>query len=214
MADTGRRERNKQEKRERILDAASALFAEHGYARVTTQRVADRADVAAGTLFRYAATKSELLLMATNARVSDALAAGEAAARDEDDGVRAVIALVGPLLAQSRESAENTAVYQREVMFGAEGAYRREALALVEGFVTAIGAALETAWSRDHPRAATPGSRAAAEAVFASVHVAILTAARPDLVTDPLADDLAAQVALIVRGYLAAPTPARKGATT
>ncbi|MGP3708967.1 helix-turn-helix domain-containing protein [Gordonia paraffinivorans] len=39
---------------------------ERGFSAVTTQEVSARAGVAAGTLFRYAATKSELLLMVYN----------------------------------------------------------------------------------------------------------------------------------------------------
>ena len=46
---TGRRELAKQEKRERILAAARELFARHGVGGVTTQQIADRADVAIGT---------------------------------------------------------------------------------------------------------------------------------------------------------------------
>ena len=45
----GRRERNKLEKQTRIFDAAAELFAEKGYSAVTTQEIADRADVAGGT---------------------------------------------------------------------------------------------------------------------------------------------------------------------
>ena len=40
------RERAKEDKRERIMAAARELFAEHGVSGVTTQQVADRADVA------------------------------------------------------------------------------------------------------------------------------------------------------------------------
>ncbi len=63
---TGRRERNKEAKQARIFAAAAGLFAEHGYATVTTQQIAERADVANGTLFRYASNKAELLLMVCN----------------------------------------------------------------------------------------------------------------------------------------------------
>ena len=59
----GRRERAKRDKRERIMAAARELFAERGVSGVTTQQVADRADVAIGTLYRYVATKAEFLIM-------------------------------------------------------------------------------------------------------------------------------------------------------
>jgi AcrR family transcriptional regulator len=59
----GHRERARQDKRERIMAAARELFAERGVSGVTTQQIADRADVAIGTLYRYAATKAESLIM-------------------------------------------------------------------------------------------------------------------------------------------------------
>jgi AcrR family transcriptional regulator len=75
-ASIGRRERNKREKRERILDAARDLFAEFGVGAVTTQQVAERADVAVGTLFRYASTKAELLIMVQNEKFAEAIDEG------------------------------------------------------------------------------------------------------------------------------------------
>jgi AcrR family transcriptional regulator len=57
----GRRERNKQQKLDRITAAASELFAEYGVEEVTTQQIADKADIGTGTLFLYAKTKGELL---------------------------------------------------------------------------------------------------------------------------------------------------------
>jgi AcrR family transcriptional regulator len=62
----GRRERAKKDKRERIMTAARELFAENGVSGVTTQQIADQADVAIGTLYRYACTKAELLIMVQN----------------------------------------------------------------------------------------------------------------------------------------------------
>lgn len=62
-AETGRRERNKQEKRARIIAAAKELFGRKGFADTTTQEIAERADIGTGTLFLYAKSKEELLVM-------------------------------------------------------------------------------------------------------------------------------------------------------
>jgi len=59
----GRRERNKQQKLDRIVTAARALFYAQGYKKTTTQQIAHAAQVASGTLFLYAKTKEELLLL-------------------------------------------------------------------------------------------------------------------------------------------------------
>lgn len=59
----GRRERNKREKLERIIDAARHLFHAQGYDNTTTQKIADAAGIAAGTLFLYAKSKEDLLIL-------------------------------------------------------------------------------------------------------------------------------------------------------
>jgi len=59
----GRRERNKQEKLKRIVAAARALFRDKGFAETTTQQIAEVADIGTGTLFLYARSKEDLLVM-------------------------------------------------------------------------------------------------------------------------------------------------------
>jgi AcrR family transcriptional regulator len=58
-----RREHNKLEKRGRIIAAARALFTHKGFEATTTQAIAEAAGVAAGTLFLYAKTKDDLLIL-------------------------------------------------------------------------------------------------------------------------------------------------------
>jgi AcrR family transcriptional regulator len=59
----GRRERNKLEKRARIVAAARRLFGEKGFQETTTQEIAEAADIGIGTLFLYARSKEDLLVM-------------------------------------------------------------------------------------------------------------------------------------------------------
>jgi AcrR family transcriptional regulator len=58
----GRREQNKAEKWERIVDAAAKLFAERGYEGTTTTEVARAAGIGTGSLFLYVPTKEHLLV--------------------------------------------------------------------------------------------------------------------------------------------------------
>ena len=62
-ATPGRRERNKLEKRARIVAAARDLFQRQGFADTATQQIAEAADIGTGTLFLYARTKEDLLVM-------------------------------------------------------------------------------------------------------------------------------------------------------
>lgn len=46
---------------ERILDAATRVLATHGYAQMSTNRVADEAEVSIGSLYRYFGDKDEII---------------------------------------------------------------------------------------------------------------------------------------------------------
>ncbi len=59
----GQREQNKLEKRGRIIAAARALFTHKGFEATTSQEIADAAGVASGTVFTYAKTKDDLLIL-------------------------------------------------------------------------------------------------------------------------------------------------------
>lgn len=72
----GRRERKKMETRARISEAAFALFAERGYEATTVEAIAERADVAKGTVFNYFPQKRAFLSAIADAwsrRITDEL---------------------------------------------------------------------------------------------------------------------------------------------
>lgn len=156
----GRRERAKADKRARILAAALALFEERGFERTSMSEVARLADVAQGTVFQYAATKAELLMMvaealwgaheqANTAPPRSAPAAGETAAQ--------IAALISPFVAAMRRWPEPTTWVAREILFGADMdmPHRQRVLGRVEGLEEQIAARL-----RDD-RAGAPGAAAA-----------------------------------------------------
>ena len=129
----GRRERAKQDKPERIMAAARELFAEHGRQRGHDAQVADRADVAIGTLYLHASTKAELLIMVQNekfaAAIDDGLAAAGVAARQGP--LEGAVALITPVVVCVREQIENGRAYLHELVFGDPAEpYRREGLTL------------------------------------------------------------------------------------
>lgn len=114
----GRRERNKQAKLDRIVTAATELFSRRNVDDVTTQEIADKADIGAGTLFLYVKSKGDLLLLVQNARYSAAFERGLAAAEEAKNAVDAVIALATPIVECNRAPIENGHTYLREMMFG------------------------------------------------------------------------------------------------
>ena len=118
MVAVSRREQNKEQKKERILAAASELFVNKGVDEVTTQEIADAANIGAGTLFLYAKNKGELLLMVQNAHYSDALAQGVAAAEKQTNPVEIIMAIVSPIAVCNRAHVGNGRAYLKEMLFG------------------------------------------------------------------------------------------------
>lgn len=204
-----RRTRNMQEKQQRIFTAARDLFEERGFAAVSTHAVSERADVAAGTLFRYAATKGELLLMVYNEEMKDTLRAARRAAARHDSADDAIAAAILPLLDRADVTPENSLVYQRELLFGTPGEkYRDEGLALVTELETWIARRLDAAAQSRGLSPDTSRADVAAAAIFASAALAISrtsTGAHP--ARDPRAD-LTAQIRLLADGYLTGLLPA------
>lgn len=135
----GRRERNKAEKRDRIFAAAADLFENRGFDCVTTAEIAAAADVGAGTLFRYAASKGELLLMVLNDRLREQPPIPTGLGIEDS-----VCLAIDPLLDVAIGHPQNFAAYQREVMFGPVGDHRTEALAGIIDLERRVGALLRS----------------------------------------------------------------------
>ena len=135
-----RRDRNKAAKREAIARAAARLFAERGYAATTTLQVAAEADVAEGTLFRYAGTKPELLLMVINEHLRPLVDLSVDA--QANDPVDEILLLLGPLISLAESQPDNAAPFLREVLFGEDGPERDESLAIVDRMIARIGTIL------------------------------------------------------------------------
>ncbi|MEV0545089.1 TetR/AcrR family transcriptional regulator [Nocardia salmonicida] len=140
----GRRERNKQQKLDRITAAAQELFAERGVDEVTTQEIADKADIGAGTLFLYVKNKGELLLLVQNATYTEALARGTSATANIPDVLDAVMAIVRSIVECNRKQIDNGRTYLREIVFGdSEEPHHRDALVLTLQTEAAIAEVLQ-----------------------------------------------------------------------
>jgi AcrR family transcriptional regulator len=192
---SGRRERNKRQKRERILAAARDLFAEFGVGAVTTQQVAERADVAIGTLFRYASTKAELLIMVQNEKFAIAIDEGLAATQRAPSDLGALVALIRPVVACIRAQPENGHAYLRELMSGDPAEpYRREGLALSARLEAGVGEILVR-------KAGTSPADAArlARVVTAVIHLSTTAAVYQDRSDAEVLADIHDQAAAILR---------------
>jgi AcrR family transcriptional regulator len=190
----GRRERNKQQKLDRITAAASELFAEHGVEEVTTQQIADKADIGTGTLFLYAKTKGELLLLVQNAHYAEALERGRADAETIPDALDAVMALVRPIVECNRTQVDNGRTYLREMVFGdPTEPHHSEALSIVAQTEEAIAAVLGSDGLAGAGDAATT-ARIVSAIMFVSMAASVNAASS----TDAIVQDIRTQTTLLV----------------
>ena len=72
----GLRDRQKQERERRIVQAAEKLFARRGYAEVAMEDVAARSSLAVGTIYNYFPSKSALLLAIVRRETESLVARG------------------------------------------------------------------------------------------------------------------------------------------
>jgi len=190
----GRRERNKLDKLARITAAAGELFATRGVDDVTTQEIADRADIGAGTLFLYAKTKGELLLLVQNSTYAGALERGRADAVAAEGVLAGVLAVVRPVVECNRKQVDNGRTYLREIVFGdPEEPHHREALTLTTQTEQLVAEVI----ARDRrvaPEAAATLAHVVSAIMFVSM-AASLNAARS---VDEIIDEITAQVSLIL----------------
>ena len=77
------RQRHTDRTRDAIVTAAFELFASKGYAETTIDEIAERADVASRTFFRYFPAKEAVLFHGTDDQVADAVAKLRARPADE-----------------------------------------------------------------------------------------------------------------------------------
>jgi AcrR family transcriptional regulator len=190
----GRRERNKQQKLDRITAAASELLAEHGIEDVTTQQIADKADIGTGTLFLYAKTKGELLLLVQNAHYAEALQQGRADAETTPDILDAVLAIVRPIVECNRVQVDNGRTYLREMVFGDPAEPRHaEALSIVAQTEEAIAAVLGR---QELPRAQDAATTA--RIVTAIMFLSMAATVNAALSIDEIIQDIRTQVGVLL----------------
>ena len=190
----GRRERNKQQKLDRITAAASQLLAEHGIEDVTTQQIADKADIGTGTLFLYAKTKGELLLLVQNTHYAEALQQGRADAATTPDPLDAVLAIVRPIVECNRVQVDNGRTYLREMVFGDPTEPRHaEALSIVAQTEEAIAAVLGR-----HELFSAGDAATTAHIVTAIMFLSMAATVNAALSIDEIVQDIRTQVGVLL----------------
>lgn len=115
----GRAAQAKADRQARIFAAARELFQQRGYEAVTTQMIADAADVGTGTVFLRYPTKASLFVAVMRAQLAAGTDAARRLAGEGATALDAILAATEPMLTMSEQHPHNAAIFQREVLFGA-----------------------------------------------------------------------------------------------
>jgi AcrR family transcriptional regulator len=154
----GRIERSKRDKLDRIKRAARKLFGRKGFEATTTREIAAAADIGAGTLFLYAGTKEDLLVLIfredMSRVVTDALATMPSRPLLDQ-----VLHLFGAMIALHERDRGLARVFVRELPFVED---RRHGVAeMVGAQLAGIANLIKQAKSRGELRADVPATRLA-----------------------------------------------------
>jgi len=116
IVEIGRAERNKRDKRERLIRAARELFQTKGFAATTTSEIAELADVAKGTLFFHAKSKEALLVMMFQEEVGDAIKRAFAKVPDAPF-IDQLVHVFGVMLRQNQRDLALARIFVKELAF-------------------------------------------------------------------------------------------------
>jgi AcrR family transcriptional regulator len=112
----GRAERNKRDKRDRLIRAARELFQTKGFHATTTSEIAELADVAKGTLFFHAKSKEELLVMMFQEEVGNTIARAFDKVPDAPF-IEQLMYIFGLMLRQNQREIGLARIFVRELAF-------------------------------------------------------------------------------------------------
>jgi AcrR family transcriptional regulator len=172
LAEVGVRARQKRDKLERLRVAAWELFTRKGFDGTTTREIAERAGVAAGTLFLYAKDKPDLLFLVFEHRLAETV--DEAFRSLPDASLKAqLLHVIGHLFAMYEKSPDLARRFVKELP-GADGPNAQRVNGLSFVFLQRLGGLVEKAIERGEVRSdALP--LLAAQTIFAIYFMGLLS---------------------------------------
>jgi AcrR family transcriptional regulator len=194
-----RREQNKAEKRGRIIAAARALFADKGFEATTTQEIAEAAGVAAGTLFLYAKTKDDLLILVFREEMSGLVHEAYERGRREGELIDQLIAFFETFVAYHERDLPLAHALMRQLGYVGSAEQRAEVSALMVPLLRSLAMLLESAKGRGEARRDTP-LNAAAQAIFGAYYFNLGKLLSGYVSRGQFDRDLRTQLGLLLRG--------------
>ncbi len=200
----GRRERNKRDKRDRILAAARTLFRARGFESATLQQIADLADVGFGTLYLYAESKEDLLVAVFRDEMQRVVEEAFASAPEDATLPAQLEHMFGRHVGYFQQDLALARVLIRELTFVRSARRRQDIVALVRSVDARTAELVRRAQERGEVRADVV-PRSAARLVF-SVYYQLLQGHLGGYSSEPLfRRHLRAAFELLMGGLAAAP---------
>jgi len=112
-----RRDRNKREKLNRIISSARTLFKIKGFEETRTQDIADAADVGSGTLFLYAKSKEDLLVLVFLDEMHEVVDQAFASVPDDEPLLQQVVSVFSDISDYHDRDFATAAILIRELCF-------------------------------------------------------------------------------------------------
>lgn len=142
----GRAERNKRDKRERIIGAARELFRSKGFEGTTTGEIAELADVGKGTLFFHARSKDELLVMVFQEEMGKTIDRAFATVPKSAAFVDQAMHVLDAMHRQNQRELELARIFAKELAFVRSDHHGIDAV--TDDFFTRMRALIEAAQQR------------------------------------------------------------------
>ena len=152
----GRREQNKREKRARIIAAARDLFTHKGFEATTSQEIADAAGVAAGTVFTYAKTKDDLLILVFHDEMLAIVESAYRAARGSEGLLDQAVAFFETIVAYHERDLPLAHALMRQLGYVASAEQRSLVAELMRGLLGQLARMVEAAKQRGEVAPKTP----------------------------------------------------------
>jgi AcrR family transcriptional regulator len=194
-----RREQNKAEKRSRIITAARVLFADKGFDATTTQAIAEAADVAAGTLFLYARTKDDLLILVFREEMSELVERAYSGARSQLGLSGQLIAFFETFVAYHERDLPLARALMRQLGYVASPEQREAVSHLMTGLLRRLALLIEAGKGRGEVQLGTP-LIPAAQAIFGVYYLNLGGLLSGYVSREQFDRDLKTQLELLLRG--------------
>ncbi|MGZ5933375.1 MAG: TetR/AcrR family transcriptional regulator [Rhizomicrobium sp.] len=197
----GRRERNKQEKRARIVSAARKLFRERGFAETTTQQIAEKADIGTGTLFLYAKSKEDILVMVFKDEMIETARLAFASMPAKGSLVDRLMHVFGLMIRYHERDIDLSRILLKEIMFQTAPERREDISELMEVIYAGIADLLKDVPKAGRARTETD-ALLAAEVLFAVYYMGLLVWLGQETSKKQFTDKLRLKLEVAINGFV------------